>query len=277
MFRAPLTKEDYDECLPQFIKKRVLKRINSDQDYLHLNVGMTGTGKTSLALFKYELYEPEPEIKYVALNRPDYARALKAASEKRPLRFTCWDEADANRRDALSKFNKDAMSLNWKIRGKSIFQIWNNPTAEWLDRPFIEEKIDSMIYVLDKSTTKPRRYLFFKRSQLLRLLEEQGNLKHDTLRKYGPKHALYLGWFRQYKGKLWKEYLAKKTTRMDDGINEFYEKYGKENDDISIKSYSEQTGHSRNTIKKHMRKLGITALTTLTIPMVKASIDGETR
>jgi hypothetical protein len=222
-------KRTHDRDMERFIKKVVKPAIEQNQDWIHLNVGMTGTGKTSLALYQYEDYDKEHmSIEFVALNRQDYAAGMKRASTYDGWRFELWDEADANKRDALSQFNKDTISMNWAVRGLRIFQIWDNPSAEWLDKPFVEEKINSMCYVLDKFKDRPRRYLFFTRKGILALLEERGNLKHETLRKYGPKYALYQGWFKKYNGPLWKEYEKKKQERMTSKVDEFFKKYADE-------------------------------------------------
>jgi hypothetical protein len=181
------------------------------------------------------------------LNRPDYAIAMQAASTKKGLRFVCWDEADVNKRDALSAFNKDTLSMNWAVRGLSIWQTWNNPSAEWLDRPFVEEKISSVIFVIDKWKDKPRRYLFFTRKGILKLLSEKGNLKYETIKKYGKEYALYMGWFKEYKGVLWNDYMKKKSERMTNKVDEFYQKYGK-GKNITASKAAEAIGARKATV-----------------------------
>lgn len=227
----------HDVSIENFIKQRVLKAVRENQDWIHFNCGMTGTGKTSLSFWMYEDFDPEHmTIDAIGLNRRDYAICMKRASGHHGLRFVMWDEADVGKRDALSRFNKDAMNMNWAIRGKEIFQIWNNPSAEWLDKPFIEEKINSFSYVMDKFKDRPRRYLFFLREDLLRLLNDKGDLKYETLRKHGPQYAIYRGWFRAYNGPLWKEYMKKKEARMDDKIDEFFQTYGAEESYTQVKT-----------------------------------------
>lgn len=225
---------DFDEVF-----ENVLLRIKKDMkekndDFLLMCVGTTGTGKSSLMLHAYELLDPdESDVKFVGLNPKDFATALYKARKRKGFRFSGNDEANISKRDSLTKFNKDIIDLYFAIRGLEIFHWWNNPSADYIDKIFIEERIKGLIYIFTKDKDRPRKYYYFRKVDLLRLYEKYGDLKLKTLDKVGNEYKYYEGWFRPYKGKLWEPYLEKKRDRMEEKVDTFYEKYGKESVEVS--------------------------------------------
>lgn len=254
MIIAPYRRDrDYDEILERKIIPGIQYTIEQKhQDFLLINVGATGTGKTSLGLHIYECYAGDlASIDYVSLNQQDLAVGIKLASAQPRRRFSMFDEANVSKRDASSRFNKDLIGVYFAIRGLEIFSEWNNPSLDYIDKPFIEEKLNAVIVVIDKSAPpKPRRYLFFTREGILRLLAEHGDLKLETIRRHGRKYALYMGWFKQYRGRLWKDYEKKKQARMEHKVDDFYEKYGKAKP-VSLAEAARRLRCAENTIRKY--------------------------
>lgn len=228
MIVAPYRKDKlYDELFEKVIINIRDNISDKDDDFLMICVGTTGTGKTSLALHAYELFDPEGcSVDFIGLDKEDHAKALKKASVKSGLRFCMNDEANVTKRDALTKYNKDMISMYFAIRGLKIFHWWNNPSIDYLEKMFINERLKGVIFVFTKDVTRPRLYYYFRKHDLLRLLEKHKSLSLKVLKTHGKSFAFYRGWFKSYNGVLWDDYLVKKKSRMVDHVESFFENYG---------------------------------------------------
>jgi hypothetical protein len=237
---------------------RVVQTIKESQaekndDALLVFGGGTGSGKTSLMFHTYEAYDPEGcTVAQVALTRADFATALKTATHEPDVtrRFCAFDEANVTRRDALTDFNKKLIDLYFSIRGLRIFHIWCNPSIEYLEKTFIEERIKGLLVVATKDNDRPRIYYYYRKKDLLLLLEKEGDLKTRTLIKGAKKYAYYRGWFRPYKGKLWDAYQVKKEIRMIEKVDMFYEEFGGEGEWLKRSVFCRQVHISDTTCKK---------------------------
>lgn len=246
------SKNDYDDMFPKIISLIRKRTSMNDDDFLLLLCGATGTGKSMLGLHGIELYASQTaEIKYIALNRGDFATSLKDASEKEGLRYVMNDEANINKRDSLTNYNKKVIDLYFSIRGLNIFHIWCNPSADVIDKEFIEEKINGLIFIKSKDKTRPRIYFYFRKKELLKIWDKFGNLKLKTLSKCTNKYGYYCGWFKDYNGFLKEQYLIKKTNRMKEKIDSFYNEFGKTNDMIESPQLCKIMGLTRGTIKNY--------------------------
>lgn len=249
----PTKKYDYglDWVMNQVVKKSI---ENKDDDFLLMCAGSRGTGKSSLMLHAYEAYDPTgASVEYIGLNPKDFAQAIKKATDDVFPRFCGNDEANVSKRDAIGKYNKDILDLYYSIRGLKIFHWWNNPSMEMIDKPFIQELIKGFIYIATKDTDRPRVYYYFTQDDLLRLWEDHGNLYLKTLDKHARDYAYYKGWFRPYKGKLWKPYLEMKKSRMKEKVHDFHLKYGRET--MSMAEAGRRVGISRPTVKKYIGEM----------------------
>lgn len=228
MIKAPYDrKRNYDIIYEKIIKGISKTLIRKDDDYVMLYAGATGSGKSNLMLWGYELFDPEGcDHSFIGLDRQTHAVALKNAADKKQPRFCADDEANVSKRDAMTKYNRQRIDLYLAIRGLNIFHAWCNPSVEMLDKAFIEERIKGMVYVLTKDVDRPRVYYYFTKKGILKMLEDCGNLKQKTIKDNGEKYAYYKGWFRKYEGNLLKPYLAKKEDRMSTKVTEFFEEYG---------------------------------------------------
>jgi hypothetical protein len=245
----------FDRFTEQLMKGMGDKLDTSDDDNLIVCTGTAGTGKSSLMLHSYESYAGGAAcIDAIGLNRKDHALSLAYARDQPRLRFCGFDEANVNRRNAMTTENKDLLGLYYSIRGLRIFHWWNNPSIEMLDKPFIEERIKGVIFIATKDKLRPRVFYYFTKQGLLSLLEKQGNLKHRTLKKFAKDYAFYKGWFKKYDGRLYKDYLAKKQGHMSNYVDEYIEKYASE--DVKTQAeVAKEFGVSPNTIKNWHEKL----------------------
>jgi hypothetical protein len=220
-------RKNYDKVLEHTIDLIKSTMVDGEDDFLTLVCGTTGTGKSNLMLWIMEQYLGESaSVEYLGLDRNDFANALQKTKNKVLPRFCANDEANISRRDHSTQYNKDLIDLYSSIRGLQIFHCWCNPSINMLDKPFIEERIKGVIFIANKEKIRPRIYYYFRKQDLLRIWEKYESLNLDLLKRIGKKYAFFRGWFRPYKGRLLKAYLAKKDSRMDDKVELFAEKYG---------------------------------------------------
>lgn len=247
-----------DPVFEKFVLGAKKRMLSNDDDALIMCVGTTGTGKTVLGLHAYDIYSDSPSITQVALTRQDLAIAMRNAKQAKKDRFTNYDEAHVTKRSSMAQWNKDLIELYSSIRGLKILHWWNNPSLEMIDKAFIEERIKAVFFIYTKSKTKPRKYYFYTKDGLLRLLDYAGNLKHRTLKKYGQKFAYYQGWFRDYNGVLKDAYKLKKESRMEEHVEDFYMKYGL-GDLQTRREFAQKTGYDEETVKRGL-EWGVTSL-----------------
>ena len=242
-----------DDHLPRVIKHIVQGLQRKDDDFLLMIVGTTGTGKSNLLMMIYEMYSAAtgttPSITQIALNSEDFAHAWGHVISDNN-KFVGYDEANVNRREWASQYNRDLMKLYWGNRGLKVFNGWCNPSLEWIDRPFIEERIKGVIFIHTKGE-RYRKYWYFTKKSLLLMLEKYQNLKHHTLLKHGSKYALYEGFFTKYDGILKQDYLLKKQDKMTDLVGEFVQKYNK-GEALSLAAAAKKLTMNEKTLKKYL-------------------------
>ena len=121
-----------------------------------------------------------------------------------------------------------------------------------LDKPFIEERVKGIIFILTKHQNKPRSYYYFTQKGFLRLLDDRGDLKHNTVKKYGREYAFYQGWFRDYHGPLLPQYLKNKEDHMHEKIATFVQEFGR-SISITPREYAEKVSCDPKTALKAIR------------------------
>lgn len=224
---SPVKDKMYDDTLKAIVDSLKKKIIVWDDDGLIIICGSTGTGKSNLLLHLEDEYlGDKSDIGFVALTKEELADTQYDVQNTPMPRFLGYDEANVNKRDSLTRWNKDLIDLYMANRGKNILHVWCNPSIDYLDKVFINERVIGVIFVATKSKDRPRLYYYFTKRKLLELYEKEENLKQRTLRKNAHKFAMYCGWFRAYKGDLLEPYLFKKNQRMDDKSLDFKNRWG---------------------------------------------------
>jgi len=258
MYVFPYSKEPYDEglkYLASMIKEGLSK--NNKDDFLLVIVGGTNTGKSSLMLHLYEeISGGDVDCDLVAWDQEGFANALKKNRSIDPdekIRFLGYDEGNVSGRNAMTKWNKDLIDLYLAIRQYRIFHVWCNPSADMLDKPFIEGIVKGLIFLKDK-TPHIRRYYYFSKEKLLSFYKDQ-KLSLYNLNKFKKKYASFRGWYKKYDGQLWKNYNINKESRMEKKIDYIYDTYGKYEDFIRSGDMSKKIGISASTIIKYAKKL----------------------
>ena len=130
----------YDIIFENIINDISQALLEKEDDFLLLCCGSPGTGKSRLMLWGLELCLREnANVKYLGLNRADFADSLNNAKKSVLPRFCSNDEANISKRDSNSTYNKDVIDLYFSIRGLQIFHWWNNPSLDIIDKKFIED------------------------------------------------------------------------------------------------------------------------------------------
>lgn len=220
-----------DEDLRSVMRLIKEKMIKNNDDCLILNVGATGSGKSTLSGYQYDLYRfPEQgDPNKICLTMKDFADLIGELNKyEQPERVIIYDELELSKRSSMTRWNKDVMTLYFKIRGLQALHIWNHPSLQMIDRAFIQERINGVFFCIDKSTDRPRRYFFFRKQDILSMLDKYKSLNLDILKAHGQSYAYYMGFYGKYKGTLMERYSSIKSNGMDDAIKEFQKKYGKE-------------------------------------------------
>lgn len=252
--RTKYTSANHDDYLSKLVaqvRDKIL--VDQDSDFLLLMVGVPGSGKSMLSLHAYESFDPGGcDIKYISFDREGFANSISDTSKKPNLRFVCNDEANVSKRDSMSQYNKDMIDLYFSIRGLNIFHIWNNPSADMIDKAFLQERVRGLILIYDLSPNK-RTYHYFKSREVLKIYDKNGNLKLATLKR-NRRLAYYKGWFRPYSGKLWSAYKVKKDGRMVDKVKSFREKWGS-NDRIKRAQLAKEIGRCVESVKGYENRL----------------------
>jgi hypothetical protein len=242
----------HDLFLPVFVakvKKRILNEKQKD-DCLFLIAGKTGTGKSTLLLWLYSIYTPNQELRFVPRSQAEFASSLKA-TKGIPIgdRVLLYDEAEAGKRDSMSKWNKDLIRVYSKIRGKRIFHAWCYPDSDMIDNKIISNRVNGIFVTYEKNTDGIRRYYYFSQEKINAFLTEYGKLKLDLLIEKANKYAAFEGYFTEYDGALRDAYFARKEEGMDEEIDTFSDKYsGKPSDFLGTTHIAKKLRVSTRTV-----------------------------
>lgn len=199
--------------------QREKKRITvEDDDEFWILIGDTGSGKSTLGKhIMTEYLGDKVSIDRLGLDREQFSK-IPAQEAQRPKgeRVVFYDEANVSSRDALTKWNKSLIDLYYSIRGLNMFHLWCNPTLEWIDKPFVRERVKAVIFCFKVPRYEKkgvRFYYFFKKSAVLEILDKFGRLTHDVLFAQRKKSS-HTGWFKNYEGPLDEAYDSMKNERM---------------------------------------------------------------
>lgn len=199
-----------------------------NDDFLLIIAGTTGTGKSTLGIQTYCLVEENPSVDNIALTRQDLAEGMLIASKKHGFRYLQYDEGKLNKREWQGEWSRDLLELYHDNRGKNIFHVWCTAMPELLDKTFVDARVKGFVYIMGKDKGRPRRFLYFTKNGLLKMIEAHEKISFAILKKHGKKYAVLDSWFKDYKGPLLAPYLDKKEERMSETIQNFYEKWGKQ-------------------------------------------------
>lgn len=218
---------------PLFLKviDGIAQVMDEGTDHFPLFImGDTNTGKSSVLLTIYDRLFLRATVDNIAFTRAEFARVqARVATEDHP-RFVGYDEADVNSKEAMSRWNRDIKKLFDNTRFSKILWVLCNPSVRGLDKAFIEDEvIKGLVVIIDKATDRPRRLVYYRKKDLLKLVDAGISLSLRNLIKKPimVKYAYLLSWFRKYDGRLWVAYQEKKTKRVEEHHLTFGETWGK--------------------------------------------------
>jgi hypothetical protein len=203
--------------------KHVLTRFkqlvyDQDDDCVILVAGQVDSGKSTLSHHIHTLWTMgAPDIENVALDKQSFAKSIHTSMTKDALsdRVCHYDEADVSKRDALTKFNKRVIHMYDAIRGKNGLHLWCNPSVEWIDKKFVQERVKCLIYTF----RKPRgKYLLILRKKLYLMVQEYKSVNQHVIERYGKNCAAIHNnsFFKQYPNNAFlKSYKELKESRQD--------------------------------------------------------------
>lgn len=233
------------------VKDKIMDEKQKD-DALFMYAGKTGTGKSTLLLWSYDLYTPNQDILFVPRSEESFALALKEIKKLRVEdRALMYDEAEANKRNSMSKWNKDLIRLYSKIRGKRILHGWCYPDSDSIDKKLISNRVNGIFVTYEKNTTGYRHYYYYSQEGIKRILRDFKELSVDLLIEQAKKYAEYQGYFAEYDGPLRAAYFERKEQGMDDEIDSFSEKYGNdEQETFGLQATAKLLGVSLRTVER---------------------------
>ncbi len=222
---------DVDDMLKRVVGVMQTEALKGTNDNIILITGENDAGKSTLAHHLHCLYRMGPAlVENVAFDQEQMANLLNKNLSNPDVkeRVVHYDEFKAASRSAMTKWNKDIIDLFFSIRSDKGFHLWCNPSAQQIDKVFIEERITCLIYVYKGKAKNKRRYHLIAKSGLIRLLGEYGNIKQETLQAHGAEYAIIKqGDFKRYRDKEFLEAYEKlKDDRNELKRREFAEQYG---------------------------------------------------
>jgi ABC-type dipeptide/oligopeptide/nickel transport system ATPase component len=255
MIKLKYTKgKNYDDLLEELMKQTKIDIVKRNNDTLFYIIGATGSGKSNLALHMMTMYlEGEASTDYISLDRSSFAYSLKKVCQKPLPRFIIYDEANINKRDSASKFNKEAIDIYMSIRSKNVCHIWCSPSLDMMDKYFIRERIKGF-FLVDGTGTNIRAYYYFRKDTILQILTKYNSLNLPLLHRLKHRYAYYMGCFKPYTGHLLKAYEKKKDSRIDDKLNHFIQTFAKD-EQISSTVLRNKLGITRQTFNLYCKEL----------------------
>lgn len=219
-----------DNKIKQILKIDKREVYEKDDDVFYIIAGTTGSGKSNLAHHIHHLWTiGNPSMERVSLDAEEFPKKIRESLKEKDLnkRVSHFDEANVNKRDAMTGFNKDLLKLYFAIRGKRALHIWCNPSIDQLDKPFYEERINGIFYTFKKPLG---RYIFIPRDNILEMIDNKIPLKKKYMESKGTNHAIIKnGFFKRYPQDQFKqEYDRIKEERGDYVLEWIMSKHGTE-------------------------------------------------
>jgi len=224
-----------------------------EQDALWMIAGRPGRGKSTLAHHIHDLYtEGHPSVDRISFDRQDFSQKLNNCMRYVDIlnRVSHFDEANVSKREAMGFFNKKLIDLYESIRGKNGFHLWCNPSIDYLEKKFLLERINGVLYVYATG-----RYYIFTPEALIEMRKKHKDLTQRTIEQYGEEYAIYKGWFRVYpKGEFLTKYRAMKDERENVKLENFAEAFGDDTLTMSMRELGKHLSVSTPTATRYIKQ-----------------------
>lgn len=230
-----LTKEILDVAVEEKMKPK-------DLDWVHVNVGGEGTGKSALALEMAEYVDPEFSVDQIVFSAEEF---ISTATSLDPFQAIVFDEGiDAlYSRNAMKKENKQLIQFLRQCRELNLFIIINMPSWREMDKSIRYNRTKTVGRAVSQG------WAHFYRSDSI------GDITYDSNSGMKwPDPDWKDAWPNPTEKELWKEYKKKKKEKIK-GLKDKY--LGEEKDEgklLSPSKFAEKVGVSRQTINNWCKK-----------------------
>lgn len=209
--------------------------INTEDDWVQIITGDTGSGKSLLTLDlfdewnkKYFSNDSDKHKTFLGFSTTDEKFVMALGIFKRePGRRIVHDEAISllYRKNAITKKNKATNMLFKQIRGLQFYFDLVAPQIHRIDKEFVEDRVKSLIYVEKRKNKRIAHYFTQPRAhKLINELEQMNKNRADkdmvTHIKYCKTEPLFSCEIKEYNGRFRELYKPKKRENMENAILE---------------------------------------------------------
>lgn len=221
--------EPYDRMFPRIIldTKKHIKENNDDGLFLY--TGVTGAGKSTLMEHSMSAYSMCPDAKDICITQESFAirqyeNTIRGLNGEKDVQLA-YDEASITKKRHAEKYVKDVVDLYMINRAAGIMHHWCWPNLKGIHNDFINERVKGVFFIYTKQKFKPRRYVFYPKDHLMKMLELGISLNSFNLKKHRKKYGYFIGCFTKYDGSLQEGYLKNKTDSILEISKSFADKY----------------------------------------------------
>ena len=137
-------------------------RIEHDFDYVIVNTGDVGTGKSSFSLLFATSYDPNFTIDNVFFSGEEM---IKAAYKRHKGSVLILDEAGyaLNPRDSMTRMNKDMAKILTVVRERNLVLMFNAPHLKDIDKSIRDRRVDLNVVHEVRKGRLPTGEIFYAR------------------------------------------------------------------------------------------------------------------
>ena len=195
----------------------ISKVLRKDDDWLHINDGLEGSGKSTLGLHMCKIIDPDFTIDNIAMDRTEVNKILYSVKKgEKKYSAIMIDEGGSIlfSREAMSAKNKEMVkSFMANVRALNVFVVVNTPNIFFMDNYIKTHRLKSWTRVYRKGL-----FGFFSRRQAIEIVKNYN--KKD--KKIFLEPAFY-DTFDKMQDKLWLEYYMKKQKYVEKQLKQNYE------------------------------------------------------
>jgi len=205
-----------------------------DQDWLHINIGQEGSGKSTLGLRMAQYFDDDFDVDNIVFTPDQFISRSKKLEQYSAIVV---DEG-ANvfySRDAMTKGVKKAVKFLTQMRELNLFIIINIPNFFIIDKYIREHRTKSMSRAI-----KPGWFHFYSKRRMDDIERKNGGINYPD--------PVFRDTWDKMEGELWDNYIEKKhRTIKDDKTEDF------DSELLSTGKFAKLVGVTSNTIKNWYR------------------------
>ncbi|MBI2084682.1 MAG: hypothetical protein HYT70_03685 [Candidatus Aenigmarchaeota archaeon] len=178
----------------------IKKLIRTDRDWLMLNVGYEGMGKSNLGMQICKYVDPDFDVDRIVFTPAEFRISLEKVKRYQAILVDEGVEALFSRK-AMSRESVDITQILTQIRHKNLFIVINTPDPFLIDKYILSHRAKFMTRIINRGL-----YAVYSKKKMM--LIDKNPITKAT--KY--PQANFMESFDKIEGtKLWEDYLQKKT------------------------------------------------------------------